>query len=680
MDIRKNLSIFTHLLALTGFLTLSINNSINIILVFLYLLVLVASLYSDLSERKFLLKNTYCNILAVLLILILGLRLFLFNEDLITVLIYFIVYVQLIKFLGKKETKDYEQIILISFFQLLAGAVTTTRVYFGILLLFFILLSVITIFLFNIYKEQYGIKDGIKKDSNFRYRTLFSSATVIWISVIVLSLSVFLLMPRFKGNFLSSSLLNKQKLSTGFNDEIELGQVGEIKKDSSPVMRVKFLNKTKSELPETIYWRGVALDYFDGKFWTQRNKNQKTRVSKNYDGLFVLGKNNKNNLAIQEVVAQPLDTDVIFSANMPFAFADLPFRNLFTVNNSYYHSGYFTNNIKYLAYSDLSVPDEEKLIRDNHINPKKIRFEFTESFNVSPDIEDLTEELYNENSSRYENVKNVEQYLKNNLSYTRVLDNIGESPPLDQFLFEDKEGHCEYFATAMVVILREMGIPSRLVTGFVGGEYNSIGEYYLIRESDAHAWVEVLFPGSGWVTFDPTPGNDTDLYTGFNIITGSLEYLKYRWNRYVVDYSVKDQQRILKNISNRSAKFNFNISSQLKPANLRIYFLVFVIVILLIIFFKKYKEIIFLKVRGNAKNSVATETYKKSVVIMKKKGFVKKPFMTSNEFMDYVGTRAKNKEFKTITTIYNKIKFSGIEDRNLIEKLKTAYLSLKNKS
>ena len=679
MDIRKTLSLFTHLLALTGYLSLILSSSSDTAIILIYLTVLFGSLYFDFFKNKYLLNKFYCNALAVLLIIFLGVRVFLFNEELIVVLIYFIVYIQLIKFLGKKESKDYEQIVLISFFQLLAGAVTTTKLFYGILLVVFILFSVITIFLFNIYNEQYGIKDGVKKDPKFNYRTLFSSGTVIWLSVVVLSLSVFLLMPRFKGNFLTSSLLNKQKLSTGFNDEIELGQVGEIKKDSSPVMRVKFLNKTKKELPEIIYWRGVALDYFDGKLWTQRFKNQKSRIAKNYDGLFIIDKSKKDDIAIQEIVAEPIDTDVLFAANSPVAFGELPFRSLYTVNNSYYHSGHFTNNIKYLAYSDINYPDSSELEKINNNYPDDIILKYAGPFAVSLDIEEFSYSFYDENLNQYQIVKSVEQYLKNNLSYTRVLENSGDSPPLDQFLFDGKQGHCEYFATAMTVILREMEIPSRLVTGFIGGEYNRIGEYYLIRENDAHAWVEVFFPGSGWVTFDPTPGNDTDFYTGFNVLTGSLEYLRYRWNRYVVDYGVNDQRRLLKNISNRSAKFNFNLSSKLKLNNPRSYFAVIALILLLIIIYYSFKNKIPSLIKREANSSQASATYKKSVKLMKKKGFIKGPGITSKEFAEYIESKdtGKYKEFSIITNIYNSIKFSGVEDKKLYEKLKASYNRLK---
>ena len=77
--------------------------------------------------------------------------------------------------------------------------------------------------------------------------------------------------------------------------------------------------------------------------------------------------------------------------------------------------------------------------------------------------------------------------------------------PLADFLFERRKGHCEYFASAMAVMLRTLGIPSRLVTGFQGGAYNPVSGWSVVRASDAHSWVEAWIDGRGWITFDPTP-------------------------------------------------------------------------------------------------------------------------------------------------------------------------------
>jgi hypothetical protein len=77
---------------------------------------------------------------------------------------------------------------------------------------------------------------------------------------------------------------------------------------------------------------------------------------------------------------------------------------------------------------------------------------------------------------------------------------------VDQFLFVDRRGVCEQYASALVVMLRALGIPARLAAGYGSGDYNSITGYYEVRANDAHAWVEVYFPGYGWIPFDPTPG------------------------------------------------------------------------------------------------------------------------------------------------------------------------------
>jgi transglutaminase-like putative cysteine protease len=87
------------------------------------------------------------------------------------------------------------------------------------------------------------------------------------------------------------------------------------------------------------------------------------------------------------------------------------------------------------------------------------------------------------------------------------------SETVDNFLFVDRRGVCEQFATAHVVLLRSLGIPARLVAGYGAGDYNALSGYYTVRASDAHAWTEVYFPGYGWVPFDPTPGWTAAPYT-----------------------------------------------------------------------------------------------------------------------------------------------------------------------
>src|SRR5262249_57566678 len=104
-----------------------------------------------------------------------------------------------------------------------------------------------------------------------------------------------------------------------------------------------------------------------------------------------------------------------------------------------------------------------------------------------------------------ERAKRLETHLIQGYSYTRDFGGRSTENPLEDFLFRYRSGHCEYFASSMVLLLRSQGIPARLVTGFLGGDYNPFEGYTIVRGSNAHAWVEAYLPGGGWQIFDPTP-------------------------------------------------------------------------------------------------------------------------------------------------------------------------------
>jgi hypothetical protein len=130
--------------------------------------------------------------------------------------------------------------------------------------------------------------------------------------------------------------------------------------------------------------------------------------------------------------------------------------------------------------------------------------------------------------------------------------------PLDDFLFVSHRGHCEYFSSAMAIMLREIGIPSRNVTGFVGGAYNRFGKYYAVRQADAHSWVEAYVEDQAhptWLTFDPTPAagaQPLEETTGFWVyVRDIVEAMSNTWARYVVGYDLHQQMRLFEDMSRR---------------------------------------------------------------------------------------------------------------------------------
>src|SRR5690606_14829821 len=124
---------------------------------------------------------------------------------------------------------------------------------------------------------------------------------------------------------------------------------------------------------------------------------------------------------------------------------------------------------------------------------------------LSPRLRTLADSLVRGRATDYDRAVAVRDWLRSEFRYTVQLPASAGEAALDHFLFERRAGHCEYFSTAMAVLLRAAGVPARNVNGFLGGEWNEFGGYLSVTQNQAHSWVEVWFPAYGWVLFDPTP-------------------------------------------------------------------------------------------------------------------------------------------------------------------------------
>jgi hypothetical protein len=142
----------------------------------------------------------------------------------------------------------------------------------------------------------------------------------------------------------------------------------------------------------------------------------------------------------------------------------------------------------------------------------------------------------------------LERWFQEEFSYTLVLPRTPAEATLEHFLLNRRAGHCEYFSTAMAVLLRTQGVPTREVNGFLGGEWSDLGDYLAVTQNQAHAWLEVWFPGVGWVPFDPTPaGAGTGMAGTAWFWPGRFLFdaLQHRWNKWVLDYSFQTQFDLL---------------------------------------------------------------------------------------------------------------------------------------
>lgn len=171
---------------------------------------------------------------------------------------------------------------------------------------------------------------------------------------------------------------------------------------------------------------------------------------------------------------------------------------------------------------------------------------------IDPRIAQLANEITSKGKSTLEKATLVEGYLKRNYGYTLNLTWAPGPQPLTTFLFDAKEGHCEYFASSMAILLRSAGIPTRLINGFLMGEYNPVGRDYIVRQSDAHSWVEVYIPGRGWLEFDPTPPDPNHQEVNLAMqISHYIDAMELFWNSYVIVYDSGSQLNLFRSAQDR---------------------------------------------------------------------------------------------------------------------------------
>jgi hypothetical protein len=194
----------------------------------------------------------------------------------------------------------------------------------------------------------------------------------------------------------------------------------------------------------------------------------------------------------------------------------------------------------YEADSDISTPSPEQLRRAGDYLPA-VALAYLQLPGLDPRIPRLAAQITSSASNSYDKAAALERYLKTQYGYTLQLPRSPVADPLANFLFDRRQGHCEYFASSMAVMLRTLRIPSRVVNGFRSDEFNDVTGNYVVRAKNAHAWVEAYFPGYGWVTFDPTPGGGVASPQGWGRAMLYLDAASSFWREWVISYDSSHQ-------------------------------------------------------------------------------------------------------------------------------------------
>lgn len=424
---------------------------------------------------------------------------------------------QVIKSFDLKEPWDHLQVYFMALLQLIVASELTNSIAFGIIFLLFLVAFVSAMVL------SHFVKEGTSKKVRVR-------APVFAISVLALLFTFlfFVSLPRVSGKIWGKSHIKSIK-TVGFSERVDFGSFGDIKEDPTVIMRVEL----SAAAGRPYYWRGMTLNYFDGTSWA--NTLEKVRIYKDGE-LFMIRPFRKEDAIVQRIFLEPMDNEVLFGMSDIAAVESAGYSMITDSAHSLFLPYKKGKRFNYLAYSIRdSIPVAENTIQRYLQLPSGME-----------GISRLARDIINPGDSTDQKAQKIEQYLMRNYSYSLSVPQPPEGmSPIDDFLFNTRKGYCEHYATAMVLMLRTLGTPARIVTGFFGGETNDYGQYILVRQSNAHSWVEADIDGI-WKRFDPTPPVSEDVTSGISLF---LDMIRMKWGRYIVAYSLFDQREIARFIS-----------------------------------------------------------------------------------------------------------------------------------
>ncbi len=441
-----------------------------------------------------------------------------------------------------QNPRDSRDVIVLSFFMLVAASAVTVSMAFLLVLAVFLVLGILTFVLYHLVTEigRYQPEQTAVVSAP-RFVTPSLLRVVVGASALTLALTAafFFVIPRI-GQATLPLKARVGHLMTGFSDRVKLGAFGSIQTDPTVVMRVRFPDGPLS--PEGfagLRWRGVAFDHFTGQEWRASRPDRKP-LARSADGQFFLASPLGGRAVTQEIYLEPIGTSVIFAAPRLLS-VTLPMG--LAMGDA---MGGVTSSFRNVRFRYLAVSEPEGVLRrhprvDPQAIPDEIRERYLQLPPLSPRIAALARKVTRESRNSYEAALALTEHLRRTLRYSLDLRRETELAPLEEFLFVTRAGNCEYFAASLAVLLRSLGVPARVVNGFQHGEWNPYGQYVVVRQRDAHTWVEAYFPPQGWLTLDPSPRAEFDAAFLTSKLSHYLDALRMRWYRHIVNWSLTDQ-------------------------------------------------------------------------------------------------------------------------------------------
>lgn len=518
----------------------------------------------------------------------------------------FLILLQLVKLYERRGNRDLAQLLVLSLLLMVAGAMSTPSMVFGLALIAYLFLSLYCCLLFHLKVETDHAKVAmqidesrmnpmtLKQDQRYLPSSMRRLTSLVAMVSVAMALIVFLFFPRGAGAGLIGAIpFRASSTMTGFSDSMSFQDVARLTQNTTEVGYVEIQRNGQSfgSSGEPIYIRGSVLDHYnadpaddDRWKWERTGKGQGEIVDVAAESERGFSQpRDAASIYVQKYRLLPTGREFIFSMSGLATFRPgRPIRVRYNWDGVLQTVEPLVNELNYSAVSyqpvqgvgDLAalrragagspvIPAALKQIamQDNVCGTDAKGNLATQRVAQNTGVSDFDETI----------AQNFVNYFHNNFTYSTDLTDAGRDTnkdPLVQFVTEFKRGHCEYFAGAMALMCQSLGMQARVVVGFCTDDYNPVGGYYTIRQNHAHAWVEVLTP-RGWVEFDPTASTVTQRTGTSDGFMASIKkffnYLDYAWGNKVVNYDAETRMNVISsldtNLSNAAAWLGDQVNS-----------------------------------------------------------------------------------------------------------------------
>jgi hypothetical protein len=466
------------------------------------------------------------------------------QRDIISGATLFLVLVLVSRLFTKRSPSDAVQILTLSFVVVLAGSALNSSFAFAPYFLLVIVCSIWALTTTHLTRAAEAAPD-LARDLRIS-RGFWVTTSVLSVVVFVMTSLFFVLFPRMGLGYFKPKI-RTSRTATGFNDRVELGHAGTLENNDDVVARLEFDAVGGALNPDQLYFRGATLSRFDGKQWLKSSRGQ-SGVHFRADGTFLLQKKEQKLEHHFRFYQEPGESEYLFLPEIT-------------------HTGRFLQDNPLVAghqrvrvYTDdsgdvtLIRPVGTAMSLEGWFDPKgDTRTDEDSDALVVPATDARIGELAKQWRGDAVDADVIATKLSdgflNGFTYSKEMKAPPEGmSPIAYFLFERKAGHCEYYASALALMLRLSGVPARLVSGYRGADFNEYGKYYAIHEYSAHSWVEYRSQGV-WKRIDPTPPTRThDPSSVLEKVAALSDVLAYRWNRYVIEYDLDLQISALRSI------------------------------------------------------------------------------------------------------------------------------------